>query len=406
MNIKVVLPLVSALALSGCFEEDNSESPKPLVLSAAVKATTTCSSGYDMAIQTVAPDYSSSQVAMACIQEGGAVDGYLENDSDFSLSAGDKLYHLGRSLHHTVTQYDFNLLSTANWTYSTNDSQETSSNPYKVLEVSSSKAYILRYDQTAVWIVDPSATDEQDFKIGELDLSDYVASTEATTGTSVEMVDGAIVDGKLFIAMQRLRDGTQGKWGPAYSYTYASKVAVFDITTDSEIDTTPADSTDEKAISLTGNNIQALSVADSQIFAASRGDYDTNYGRLETINSADYSVNTLLEGSSLEGHILDVVAISDTQLYFLVDFSGYNDSQEWVSRQGLYKSSNGRVSTMLDKSLNTSFPAIEKDNDGTLWIASADESNPGVYRVDGTTNEADLFIPTLLNPTKIVFRDK
>jgi hypothetical protein len=89
--------------------------------------------------------------------------------------------------------------------------------------VNSTKAYLIRYGSTKAWIVNPSATSEAGFKIGELDLSAY-----ADADGVPEMCCGVIANDKLFIVMQRLVD-----WCP----TETPYVAVFDIATDTEINT-------------------------------------------------------------------------------------------------------------------------------------------------------------------------
>lgn len=407
MPKKILLPIMSGLLLAGCLD-DNSDDPTYGLerLNTAVSGNTQCASNYDMAIQTVAPNYgSSSSVAFACNSEGGITDNVITKDaSDFSISAGDKFYHLGRSGSHTVSQYDFSTTNLVNWTYSTNDSAETSSNPYKVVEVSATKAYVVRYDQAKVWIINPSAQDEQDFKTGEIDLSHYLDSTDGSFAEAVDMSDALIHDGKLYIAMQRLRDGTQGQYGANRDYTNDSMIAVFNVQNDTEIDTTPADSNDEKAITLYGTNVQSMSLSDDIIYVASRGDYSSSYGALEAIDTTDYSTTNLVLGSEQQGHITDVAAVSANQVFFTADFSGYNDAGDYVYKTGLFEFSDNQVSTLISGEAAQNLSDIEKDGNGALWVAHASDSNPGVYRFDTETNTADLFLATELNPTKIAFR--
>lgn len=391
--------------LSGCLTDDSNEVPFPSALKTAVTADSTCSVDFDMAIQTVATDYSSSKVALGCQSEGGVVDSYYSNTSDFTISSGDKLYHLGRTGSHSVSQYDYENASIENWNYSTNDDalETTESNPYKVIEASATKAYIIRYNETKVWIVDPSAQNADDFKTGEIDLSHYAASIDELTATSVEMSDAILHDGKLFIAMQRLKNGSADR-----SYENGSKIAVYDISNDTEIDTTPSNINDEMAITLVGANVSNMSLLGDSIYIASRGNYTSTgefalFGALEILNTTNYSLQTLVLGSEEQGHISDVAAIADGSIYFTADFSGMvND--EWVSKTGLYNFTGSSVTNLIDESYNLELPDIEKDNFGNLWVASANPSNPGIYRFDILNEEANLFMPTLLVPRKIVFR--
>lgn len=412
MTLKHITPILSALLLSGCFLDEDSGSEE--VVSCSTTETVapqvpeekqSCALNYDMAIQTVASDYSSSSVSMACTSEEDIVNGYADNSSDFSLSAGDKLYHLGRDGHHTVSQYNFATPDQANWTCSSNDPGEENSNPYQVLEVSDTKAYIIRYDRTSIWIVNPSAQDAADYKIGEIDLSAYAASTDTTVSSSVEMSSAVLHDEKLYVAMQRLRNGSVGESGyPNYVYTNQSKVAVIDINTDLEVDTTPNDSSNEKAITLEGTNVQTLSLNGDLIYVASRGDYGTEYGTLEVIDTFDYSLTTLVDGDSVSGHIQDVVAIDSNKVYFTVNFSYFDADFEFVSNYGLYKYDGSDAQVVIAGSDSQEFPDIEKDSSGNLWLANGDATNPGVYRYDTTTDASNLFLATELTPRKIVFR--
>ena len=77
---------------------------------------------------------------------------------------------------------------------------DDASNPYEMLFVSDSKAYILRYGSSDIWIVDPSvsAADEEAFKTGEISLKAYDSDQVPN------MVSGLIHDGKLFVVMQAM----------------------------------------------------------------------------------------------------------------------------------------------------------------------------------------------------------
>jgi len=114
--------------------------------------------------------------------------------------------------------------STPIWQYSTNDADpNVLSDPHDMVFVSEDKAYVLRYGTCIMWIVNPSATREAAFKIGEIDLSAY------DTNDAVPNIEaGIIVDGRLYIILQRL-DG--------FAVTQDSYVAIFDVNTDEEFDT-------------------------------------------------------------------------------------------------------------------------------------------------------------------------
>ncbi|WP_283789674.1 hypothetical protein QNI23_004080 [Bermanella sp. WJH001] len=362
----------------------------------------------DIAVQTVAPDYSSSAVALACSEEAGIIDNLLEkSDSDYTISAGsDRFYHIGKSGIDTIAQYNYDTYSLQNWQYSTNaDNEEGSSNPYKILEVSNNKAFIIRYNKPQVWVVNPSATSAEDFYVNSLDLTNYLGTYEVTNEseetttvneTTVNVADAIIVNNKLFIAMQRI--------GANYNYANDSKVAIFNVETLTEINT--ENTTGENAITLNGHNVQALSSTDNYVYVASRGNYGNDYGQLEKISLNDYTLSTVLEGSADLGHISNVQSISDTQLYVLGNYSGYNSESEYVYQYNLLQ-----VNAQT-KEIKENISAFKGDNiadialadDNNLWIASGNKSKPGIYEIDTTNNRQLTFIPTNLNPSSIIFK--
>lgn len=407
INRNITLALTASIMLSGCLDESNSSNYVGLECD---------SSTLDMAIQTVAADYSSSAVAIGC-SDGGFLDGNLvKTASDYSLSVGsESFYHVGRNYIDTISKYDFLLSDVEEWTYSTNDELESTSNPYKIIEVSATKAYVIRYNKSKVWIVDPSAANEEDFKLGELDLSAYLASQTSdvtvddvttsvtTTATQTDMSDAVIANGKLFVAMQRLRNGKtgEGTYGPydIRDYTNDSIVAVFDISNDQEIHN----------ITLTGHNVQSLTAFGDHVYAASFGNYeagdDADYGVLESINSTDYTLTTVLSGHSGIGSIKDVTLLSETQGYVLTDQSQRiaNVYTYFLNVMEFNPSTNELGSIVNDYSARH-LSDIEIGPNNYLWITSSEDSTPGVYKVDPAGIEDDVFLGTNLNATKIVFK--
>ncbi len=453
-NLKTGLLLGCSLILGGCLEtdEDSFSNQRGIVCSPEQ---------VDMAIQTVASDYTSSAVAIGC-SEGGFLDGNLiKEGSDYTVSAGNEsLYHIGRNYIDTVAQYDFLLSDIENWSYSANDANESTSNPYKLIEVSNTKAYLIRYNKSKVWIVNPSALNSEDFKTGELDLSAYLSNTviqvptldndgneifklddddqkiqetdyegnlvfetvdgqeiakyeiitedKSVTATATDMSDALIVNGKLYIAMQRLRNGAtgEGQYGPydIRSYTNDSLVAVFDITTDVELEASPIDE-NYKAITLSGHNVQSLNVLNDNIYAASQGDYFQDFGLLEVINTTDYSVNTLIQGTEEIGAIKDASVVSATLGYVLTDLSGYV-GDVWTPKNKLFpfNPSTGQMDIVMSDFDTIFLTDIEVGPNGYLWVLSSVSSNPGVYKVDSTGSDENLFLETNLNPSKITFK--
>lgn len=369
----------------------------------------------DIAIQTVADDYSSSSVAIGC-STGLITEGYNEElASDYTVSAGsNSFYHLGRSYIDTISKIDFLTPSNSSWLFSTIDAEESTSNPYKLVEISENKAYLIRYNTSSVWIVDPSATSQEQFKIGELDLSAYLVSSEietesgneTVTATATDMSDAISVDGKLYIAMQRLRNGQskQGQYGEYDVRNYAndSIVAVFDVSTDTEIDTSPSDSENLNGIILNGHNVQSLAYQGNTLYAASRGNYYDDFGTLDAINLTNYEVSTVISGDENQGAISDVTITTDGNVFVMFDKSGYDDNGEYTYLHNVAKLDGSSI----ESSIFTSYihlTDIEADPNGFLWISSAVSSYPGILKIDPNNYARNLFLTTTLNPSKIVF---
>ena len=401
---KLTLAFAASILLAGCLEDSDSNSNYVGV---------ECdSSNIDMAIQTVAADYSSSAVAVGCSSGGFLDSNLIKTQSDFSLSAGsNSFYHIGRNNIDTISKYDFLLSDVEEWTYTTNDQNGSTSNPYKLIEVNDTKAYIVRYNTSKVWIVNPSAMNQDDFKIGELDLSAYLASqtsdvtvnevTESvtTTASQTDMSDAVIANGKLFVAMQRLRNGKtgEGSYGPydVRDYTNDSIVAIFDISTDQELD----------SVTLSGHNVQSLTAFGDKVYAASFGDYGSDFGELEAINTNDYSLTTVIPGNSSIGSIKDVTILSETQGYILTDQSQkIANVYTYFLNVMEFDPSTGTLGAALDGFSGRHLSDIVIGPNNYLWIATSENSQPGVHKVDPSEIEESVFLGTNLNATKIVFK--
>ena len=94
------------------------------------------------------------------------------------VTYGNYFYMIGQQFSgNSITKYAIDNPQDVIWQYSVNEPAATvASNPHDMIFVSETKAYVLRYNKTKAWIVNPSATNEASFKIGELDLSAYATA--------------------------------------------------------------------------------------------------------------------------------------------------------------------------------------------------------------------------------------
>lgn len=397
-----LLPLsiaISATLLSAC----NSDNDTPDLIE-EVKDSPSAA-----VVQTVAPDYSNSEVAYLDAKTQQVASGYYQKDSsDYTLSSykGD-IFHIGRFNIDSITKYNAtqaNDRDTAIWSYSTQDAQDSiSRNPYTLVSLSETKAYLLRYGSNKVWIVNPQAANIEDFKIGELDLTSYIP-TGNSSGTPSPAA-AVIENDKLYIAMQRQDDNYNA--GVAY-------IAVFDTATDLEIETNANTDDSVKGIPLTGINPleHSLVAEDDKVFVTTRNGYsstDLSLSRIEEINTDDYSVRQVLNAGDIENNtaafIKASVVISAEKGYFYASQSVFTPSYHEVSAIYEFNPTTGAIVTINVANTGTEqISFIGLDDDDFLWVSVADPSSPGVDVINTTTNTKEIDrLPTTLNPGVIRF---
>jgi hypothetical protein len=390
---KYLLPLalISTLGLTGC----NSDNPSYTQLI-----------GSQAVVQTVAPDFSTSQVAYLNVQTQQVADGfYVKDKSDYSISTyQDELFHIGRRSIDTISKFNMINPDSEIWSFSTQDNLDsTSRNPYVLISLNKTKAYLIRYASDKVWIVNPQATVAEDFKIGELDLSAYTP-TGNTNGTS-RPAAGIINNGKLFIAMQR--------WNDDFSVINTTYVAAFDTSTDLEIETNSDTEDGLKGIPLAGFNPleNSISAYENNLYVTTKNSYlstDIALSLIEEINADDYSVRKVLGADDIVDNIAEFIVgsaiVSATQGYFFANETFFGPYRE-ESTLYQFNPTTGEISTdsIIDIGAN-GISFIGVNNDGLLWVSVVEDANPGVEVIDTRTNEkVDERLPTLLNPGVIRF---
>ena len=286
------------------------------------------------------------------------------------------------------------------WQFSTQGTDEAnSSNPYDLVFVNSTKAYLIRYGSTKAWIVNPSATTEATFKVGELDLSAYTDADGAP-----EMCCGVIANGKLFIVLQRLVD-----WCPSNT----AYVAVFDTTTDTEINT-GLGSGNMIGIPLTIKNPSAIQYVpqNNLIYVQGIGSYpgsgacDPVYeytGGIESINPVTYASAIVLDDGDAATHpygaISGMLIASPTQGYF-VGYAGWGNNTLYA-----FNPTTGDVSGALSGFQNINISGMNSgtylDKNGMMWIC--DSTNAVIKIMDTADNTLSENVSTSLNPQKVAF---
>jgi hypothetical protein len=392
----VAASLIAASLLGACSDTASTNNDQPFTADdqAIVVATSAMGTGSHAVFDASAPFAGADEYSPTAI-------------SDVTVAAhGEYFYRIERYNADNVTKFHASAPDTPIWQYSTQGANEViSGNPYGLVFASENKAYLPRYGSNTSWIVDPSTTTEAGFKIGELDLSAY----DDGSGTP-EAIGGVVVDGKLFIAMQRL-DIT---WAPGEAF-----LAVFDIDTNEEIDTGMGGAL--KGIPLTVKNPLSISysadtgmiyVAAIGRYAAWNGAYPAEYtGGIEAIDPSDYSTDLILDDGDATTHpigqISDAIVVSASKGY-VVGYADWNDN-------GLYEFNPITGTLVTDTSGNpqpvaglsgVNIGGLGVDADDKLWVSIQSVAEPGLRVIDTSDNSVvQERVATTLNPGAIVFVD-
>ena len=360
-------------------------------------------------VATVAADYSAGAHSVVAVNPVGGPrntqNDLLPTISDIMVTAYENyFYRIERYQRDNVTKFDIAAPDTPVYQYSVLDSGETgSANPHALIFLSAQKAYLLRYEKTTAWIVNPSAATEAEFKIGELDLSAY-----ADADGIPEMDSGIIVDGLLYITLERL-DQNNG-WVPSNT----PYIAVFDTATDTEIDTGVANSDGVKGIPLPVRNtgaIQYLAENDT-IYLQAVGDYGSSWsgrdpeysGGIVTIDPSSYATALLLDDGDASNHPygnISGMAIINADKGYFVGYAGWGDNTLYG-----FSPTTGAVSgqthpELAGKNIAGMQSGAYTDSNGMLWICN--QTDAEVVVLNTADDSIDEKIATNLGPTMVAF---
>ena len=379
----LTLSLGLSLILAGCGGDSSSSNDLTITTRVGI-------------IATASDDYASGEVELAAIEESNitASGGYFSGISDIAVNGyGQNYYLLRKFWADQVLKVNVENPAAEVWQASALNRGETgSANPYQLIFVDETKAYLLRYDQDTAWIVDPSATQASEFFKGNtLDLSNYVP---ADSNGAPGMSSGVVVDGKLFITLQRL----DGNFQP----TNESYVAVFDTATDAEIETNADENDNLKGIPLIGQNPGGIQhLEGTGVIVHNIGSYSTTNGTsLDLVDPATYTVTSMIGDAEIDTQISDAVIVSSTKGYIL----NYASFQS-ISLQSFDPSQGASSLTTVGSFSNADFRDIELSPEGRLWLADARVNNPGI-RVINTSDDTEAdFVETSLLPIDISFAE-
>ncbi len=360
-------------------------------------------------VATSASDYTSGAHALVTVDPVGGPrtiqDNLLPTISDIGVAAYENyFYRIERFQADNITKFDVAAPSTPIYQYSVLDSGDTvTANPHAMIFVNDQKAYVLRYGKTKAWIVNPSAASAADFKTGELDLSAYADSDGIP-----EMDNGVIVDGVLYITLQRLDRNDN------YAPSNTAYVALFDTATDAEIDTGITNTDGVIGIPLPVKNTSAIQylAENDTIYVQGVGDYGSSWssrdpeysGGIVTIDPATYATALLVDdGDDTDhpyGNISGMIIVSADKGYF-IGYDGWGDNTLYGFSPTTGTVAGSVSSDLTGKNIAGMQSGAYLDENDMLWVCNQTDSQLIILNTaDDTIDET---ISTNLNPLMVAF---
>jgi hypothetical protein len=332
----------------------------------------------------------------------------LPTISDLGISShGPYFYRIERFQSDNISKFHISNPSQVIWNVSAlspdePDLQSQSSNPFAMIFASNEKAYLIRHGARTVWIVNPSVSyeDRHQFKIGQLDLSAYAVENGQhdfdDTDAYPEMCAGKVIGDKLFIVMQRLVD-----WCPKESVH--SYVAVFNVHTDTEIDTKKGEGP-LKGIKLPSPIYNAGYPESSSIHylkenkmlyvsgPASMGICSSGVGRkggIVAINPETYETKVVLDGSAdtwQYGNISSTAIVSKNKGYFV----SVPDASDIVGSKNSVHTFNPETGAVMDDLSSLKGKDIWNmalDRQKKLWLCNSSDSE--IVIIDTSDNSIE-----------------
>lgn len=373
-------------SLVGCSDNDSKQTESVVGESFAV-------------IAGVASDYSSSEISIVnTTSPYDALEGFASQAlSDITVAThGEQFYRIGRYQQDNITRYDFNNPNTVEWQFVTDDPASAPSNPYDLVFVSDTKAYVIRYGASSIWIVNPSVSSSEGdlFKVGEIDLSSYDVD-------GVPQMSAAVIHGnRLYVVMQVM----DSSYAPGLAY-----LSVIDTKTDEEIN---INSEPLNGVQLSIKNPVDLQVIDNSLLVSGVGRYARSWvpapaeytGGIEKINLNTFSSSILIDDGDDITHPygnIGNIAIASSSVGYFVGVPSYGEANVYQ-----FNPSTGVVEIeSLAMFSNLDIQDITVSPQGELWVGIGDASNPEVKIIDTTDNSLIDTIPLSSNPRKIIFTD-
>lgn len=275
------------------------------------------------------------------------------------------------------------------------------SNPHDLAAVGRNRAYLTRYEKSALWVVDTSLRSSAScgrFKRGQIDLGRFADSDGIPEADAI-----VVVGGRAFVTLQRLDENS------FFTPTAVSMLAVIDTAADTLVDADPSTPTID-GIALAGTNPQGLAFdpLSGRVVVWSAADFArAGGGGIETVDPVSMRTEGfVLSEAALGGKPTSLaIAGGGGQAYVIVSTGAFSPSLR--SRLVRVDLADGRVLGEVFTTSSFVFPVVA-NRLGEVWLADQNPQGPGIRIFDAhtgqtkTTHPIDVGLP----PVSIAFLDR
>lgn len=269
-------------------------------------------------------------------------------------------------------------------------------NPYDVLALSPTRAFVVQFALSRVAIVNPSLSGAAAIT-GSIDLAPVRASADVDPSGAPEAAAIVAVGARAYVLMQNL-----SSFAPVANGT----LAVIDAAAGTLVDA-DATAAGTQPITLSGRNPNTVvAQGANRLVVSLTGAFGATDGGIETVDlSTNRPSGILVTEASLGGDVSSFVMLSDTRGWALVSRSG-GDAGPTDARVVEFDLGTRTVTrTVLTVAGAFDLGGIAKAPDGNVWVSERTTGHAGVrvFRADATEITTAPLATGTLPPSGIVF---
>lgn len=239
-------------------------------------------------------------------------------------------------------------------------------NPNDIAFVSPTRAYVTRYDESSLWIVNPATG----AFVGSVSLAAF-----ADADGIPEMNRLAVRNGRVFVSLQRVNRDL------FFSPTDSSQVVVLDGLTGALVDCDPvAPGVQGIVLPFQNPTTEIVTDAAGRLVVGCTGAYGVNDGGVVRIDPVALRVDAIeATEQALGGDVVDVAIASATRGFAIVGDASFNTACRPYDR------ATGVVGAAVYATAGFHLADAEVSDAGVLWLADRTPANPGLRLFDATT---------------------